>query len=224
MKFCGQCGAPRVANCPACGAGNPPEHKFCGQCGAPLNRPDLPDSAAPPLTGTVSTLPGEMRQVTVLFCDIVNSTPLTERLGAEGMRDLVSGFLEASLAEVRRYGGTAPQFTGDGFMALFGAPLTHEDHVRRALLAALAVQRTLSEGVSGANLERAELAVRTGVHTGPVVFGPISEKLPMEYTVIGDTRMSRRDWSKPPSRERFSSAMRSAYWQRAMRVSSRSDR
>jgi len=187
MKFCGQCGAPLAATCPSCGAGNPPEHKFCGQCGAPLNQPDLPDSAAPPLTGTVSTLPGEMRQVTVLFCDIVNSTPLTERLGAEGMRDLVSGFLEASLAEVRRYGGTAPQFTGDGFMALFGAPLTHEDHVRRALLAALAVQRTLSEGVSGANLERAELAVRTGVHTGPVVFGPISEKLPMEYTVIGDT-------------------------------------
>ena len=187
MKFCGQCGAPLAATCPSCGAGNPPEHKFCGQCGAPLNQPDLPDSAAPPLTGSVSTLPGEMRQVTVLFCDIVNSTPLTERLGAEGMRDLVSGFLEASLAEVRRYGGTAPQFTGDGFMALFGAPLTHEDHVRRALLAALAVQRTLSEGVSGANLERAELAVRTGVHTGPVVFGPISEKLPMEYTVIGDT-------------------------------------
>jgi len=74
-----------------------------------------------------------MKQVTVLFCDIVNSTPLTERLGAEAMRDLVHAFLEASLAEVRRYGGTAPQFTGDGFMAVFGAPVTEEDHVRRAL-------------------------------------------------------------------------------------------
>ena len=87
-----------------------------------------------------------MRQVTVLFCDIVNSTPLTERLGPEGMRDLVHGFLGSSLAEVHRYGGTAPQFTGDGFMALFGAPLTHEDHVRRALLAALAIVRALDEG------------------------------------------------------------------------------
>src|SRR3954454_17626044 len=65
------------------------------------------------------------------------ATPLAERLGAEGMRDLVRAFLEASLAEVHRYGGTAPQFTGDGFMALFGAPLTQEDHVRRAVLAVL---------------------------------------------------------------------------------------
>ncbi len=183
-----------VSTCPSCGAGNPPDYKFCGQCGAPLDPTSLQDSAAPTadtpkpqISGTVSTLPGEMKQVTVLFCDIVNSTPLTERLGPEGMRDLVSAFLEASLAEVHRYGGTAPQFTGDGFMALFGAPLTHEDHVRRALLAALAIQRTLSEGGEAADPDRAELAVRIGIHTGPVVFGPITEKLPMEYTVIGDT-------------------------------------
>ena len=146
MKFCGQCGAPLVANCPACGAGNPPEHKFCGHCGKPLDPAGLrasvgarPDAPKPQTAGVVSALAGEMKQVTVLFCDIVNSTPLTERLGPEAMRDLVSAFLEASLAEVRRYGGTAPQFRGDGFMALFGAPLTHEDHVRRALLAALGI-------------------------------------------------------------------------------------
>jgi adenylate cyclase len=72
-----------------------------------------------------------MKQVTVLFCDIVGSTPLTERLGAEAMRDLVSSFLAASLAEVHRCGGTAPQFTGDGFMALFGAPVTQEDTTAR---------------------------------------------------------------------------------------------
>jgi hypothetical protein len=95
MKFCGQCGAPLVANCPACGAGNPPEHKFCGQCGAPLDPAGLevsvasgPDAPRPQTAGVISTLPGEMKQVTVLFCDIVNSTPLTERLGPEGMRDL----------------------------------------------------------------------------------------------------------------------------------------
>ena len=135
----------------------------------------------------MSTLPGEMKQVTVLFCDIVNSTPLTERLGPEGMRDLVHSFLETGLGEVQRYGGAAPQFTGDGFMALFGAPLTHEDHVRRALLAALAIQRALREGVESADPDRSELAVRIGIHTGPVVFGPIADNLPMEYTVIGDT-------------------------------------
>src|SRR5437879_11995905 len=147
-KFCGECGAALSANCPSCGAANPPEHKFCGQCGARLAPPDFREAAtpSPQIPGTLSTLPGEMKQVTVLFCDIVNSTPLTERLGAEGMRDLVHAFLESSLAEVHRYGGTAPQFTGDGFLALFGAPLTHEDYVRRALLAAVAVQRTLHEG------------------------------------------------------------------------------
>jgi len=194
MKFCGQCGAPVVATCQACGADNPPEHKFCGQCGTPLDAPGLGESAAPrpdvpgpQIAGTFSTLPGEMKQVTVLFCDIVNSTPLTERLGAEAMRELVSAFLEASLTEVHRYGGTAPQFTGDGFMALFGAPLTHEDHVRRALLAALAIQRALHEGGDVADPAHSELTVRIGIHTGPVIFGPIADNLAMDYTVIGDT-------------------------------------
>jgi class 3 adenylate cyclase/tetratricopeptide (TPR) repeat protein len=132
-------------------------------------------------------LPGEMKQVTVLFCDIVNSTPLTERLGAEAMRDLVSSFLEASLAEVHRYGGTAPQFTGDGFLALFGAPLTHEDHVRRALLAAVAIQRALGDDGERAVHGWLDLSLRIGVHTGPVVFGSIGDRLPMDPTVIGDT-------------------------------------
>ena len=193
LKFCGQCGAPLAATCPACGAANPPEHRFCGQCGTPLDAPGIGASTAagteaPRLqtTGTGGALPGEMKQVTVLFCDIVNSTPLTERLGPEGMRDLVSAFIQSSLSEVRRYGGTAPQFTGDGFMAVFGAPLTHEDHVRRALLAALGIQRVLEAGEKP-DPERSDLAVRIGIHTGPVVFGPIAEKLPMEYTVIGDT-------------------------------------
>src|ERR1700737_1683371 len=114
-KFCGQCGAALSSNCPSCGAANPPEHKFCGQCGASLDKPGLQEAAAPePYLGMRQiarpgvTLPGEMKQVTVLFCDIVNSTPLTEKLGPEAMRDLVQAFLEASLAEGRRYGGTAP--------------------------------------------------------------------------------------------------------------------
>jgi class 3 adenylate cyclase/tetratricopeptide (TPR) repeat protein len=121
----------------------------------------------------------------VVFCDIVNSTPLSERLGPEAMRDLVHAFLETSLAEVRRYGGTAPQFTGDGFLAVFGAPVSEEDHVRRALLATLAIRRALSKG--GDTRQGLDLLVRIGVHTGPVVFGPVADKFPMDYTVIGDT-------------------------------------
>jgi class 3 adenylate cyclase len=128
-----------------------------------------------------------MKQVTVLFCEIVGSTPLTERLGAEAMRDLVSSFLTTSLAEVHRYGGTAPQFTGDGFMALFGAPVTQEDHVQRALLAALAVQRVLGGTENSRGVDILELPVRIAIHSGPVVFGPVVDRFPMDYTAIGDT-------------------------------------
>ena len=193
MKFCGQCGAPLGIPCPSCGSGNPPEHRFCGQCGAPLDAPALQEAAArepfipKAAAGLGTALPGEMKQVTVLFCDIVGSTPLTERLGAEAMRDLVSAFLAASLAEVDRYGGTAPQFTGDGFMALFGAPVTQEDHVQRALLAGLAIQRALGGTEDSRGADNLKLPVRIGIHSGPVVFGPVADRFPMDYTAIGDT-------------------------------------
>src|SRR5260370_25580899 len=196
-RFCGQCGAPLGAACPSCGAGNPAENKFCGQCGAPLDQPGRPDLASPradlPKPGISrardarSSLPGELKQVTVLFCDIVGSTPLSERLGPEAMRDLVSSFLATSLAEVHRYGGVAPQFTRDGFMALFGARVTQEDHVQRALLAALAIQRVLGGTADAPEADKMDLPARMGIHTGPVVFGPVGEKLPRDYTAIGDT-------------------------------------
>jgi len=193
MKFCGQCGAPLGVPCPSCGSGNPPEHRFCGHCGTPLGRPGLQEAVAPvpftpkPAAAPGTALPGEMKQVTVLFCDIVGSTPLTERLGAEAMRDLVTSFLATSLAQVDRFGGTAPQFTGDGFMALFGAPVTQEDHVQRALLAALAIQRALSGAENSRGADILELPVRIGVHSGPVVFGPVADRFLMDYTAIGDT-------------------------------------
>jgi class 3 adenylate cyclase len=81
--------------------------------------------------------------VTVLFCDIVGSTALTERLGPEDMQRLLSRFFELSVAEVERYGGTVNKFLGDGFMALVGVPAAHEDHARRAVLAALAIHERL---------------------------------------------------------------------------------
>ncbi len=192
-KFCGDCGAPLTVACPSCGAVNPRERQLCDGCGAPLAAPGLREAGAPqpfrprPQTSIATgTLPGEMKQVTVLFCDIVNSTPLAERLGAEGMRDLVNRFLELSLAEIRRYGGTAPEFTGDGFMAVFGAPRAYEDHVRRALLAALGIQRAFGSengATPGPNLQ---LPIRIGIHSGPVVFGPVGGNFATE-TVIGDT-------------------------------------
>jgi class 3 adenylate cyclase/tetratricopeptide (TPR) repeat protein len=194
MKFCGECGAPLQSACPSCGAANPPENRFCGRCGAPFDSPGLHESAtAEPYTPRPVTprmprgiRPGELKQVTLFFCDIVNSTPLTERLGPEAMRDLVAAFLDTSLTEVHRYGGTAPQFTGDGFLALFGAPFTYEDHVRRALLAAVAIRSALGGSAPGAASGEPNLQVRIGIHTGPVVFGPIGDNLPIDRTVIGD--------------------------------------
>jgi class 3 adenylate cyclase/tetratricopeptide (TPR) repeat protein len=179
MRFCGQCAAPLPVLCPSCGAANPVESRFCSGCATPLPAPGA-------WSPTGGALPGEIKQVTVLFCDIVNSMMLTESLGAEAMRDLVGAFIDTSLAEIHRYGGTAPQFSGDGFMALFGAPIAHEDHVRRALLAALAIHLALAGESSRGSTARPDVQIRIGVHTGPVVFGAIGVSFRLD-TAIGDT-------------------------------------
>ncbi|WP_447980760.1 ATP-binding protein [Candidatus Nitrospira bockiana] len=131
-----------------------------------------------------SSLEGERKAVTVLFCDIANSTALAERLGADAMHALLNQFFDLALGEVHRYEGTINQFLGDGFMALFGAPLAHEDHARRAALAALGIQRALQDG-QASNSET--ITVRMGLHTGQVVVGKIGDNLRMDYTAVGDT-------------------------------------
>src|SRR6185295_4548552 len=134
-----------------------------------------------------NAIEGERQVVTVLFCDMANSTTLADRLGPDAMHALINRLFEVALAEVHRYEGTINQFLGDGFMALFGAPLAFEDHARRAVLAALDIQRAVrslpGEGVAGA----ADLAVRMGLNTGPVVVGKIGDNLRMDYTAVGDT-------------------------------------
>ena len=189
MKFCGQCGAPLGGACPSCGSSNPPDHKFCGQCGAPLGGlvgqdSDSPEPYRPKPASAGSALPGEMKQVTVLFCDIVGSTPLTERLGAEAMRDLVSSFLETSLAEVNRYGGTAPQFTR---RRVHGAVRRSRHTGRPCAPCALGCRRCPARPRFDQPNSAAQVPVRMGIHSGPVVFGPISGHLRMDATAIGDT-------------------------------------
>ena len=118
----------------------------------------------------------------------MGSTELAERLGLEGMHALVNGFFEVALAEVHRYEGTVNQFLGDGFMALFGAPLAHEDHARRAALAALGIARALgARPIAVAAGVEITLTVRMGLHTGFVVVGAIGDNLRMDYTAVGDT-------------------------------------
>jgi predicted ATPase/class 3 adenylate cyclase len=126
--------------------------------------------------------------VTVLFCDLVSSTALAERLGPDGMHALLGAFFDRALAEVHRYEGTVNQFLGDGLMALFGAPIAHEDHARRAVLAAMGIRRTVAEQpVRLDSGDELTLALRMGVHTGFVVVGAIGDNLRMDYTAVGDT-------------------------------------
>jgi class 3 adenylate cyclase/tetratricopeptide (TPR) repeat protein len=182
--------------CSGCGHVNPNGQKFCGQCGAPLGgdtyinddeepHPYTPEYLVEKVLKTRSALEGERKRVTVLFCDIADSTGLAERLGPERMHAVLNAFFEAALAEVHRYEGTVNQFLGDGFMALFGAPISHEDHARRAVLAALAVRQALaSEGFAARD---AGLRLRMGLNSGAVVVGRIGDGLRMDYTAVGDT-------------------------------------
>jgi class 3 adenylate cyclase/tetratricopeptide (TPR) repeat protein len=155
------------------------------------DRPPLsytPKHLAEKILTTRSTLEGERKPVTVLFCDIAHSTSLAQRLGPEAMHTLLQRFFERGLDAVHRYEGTINQFLGDGFMALFGAPIAYEDHARRAVLAALEIQHRLGERRADFGLPPGEdLAIRIGLHTGLVVVGSIGDNLRMDYTAVGDT-------------------------------------
>jgi class 3 adenylate cyclase len=162
----------------------PPAHPATDQEREPLSY--TPKHLAEKILTSRSALEGERKQVTVLFCDLANSTPIAERIGPEAMHTLLNRFFEAALNEVHRYEGTINQFLGDGFMALFGAPLAHEDHARRAVLAALALQRTLAEADLGKPYGET-CQFRMGLNSGLVVVGSIGDNLRMDYSAIGDT-------------------------------------
>ncbi len=198
-KFCLACGQPLPTGCAACGHPLADGARFCVECGAAVAAASSTTAARAPesytprhlaekILASRTALEGERKPVTVLFCDVVSSTALAEELGPEGMHALLNSFFEASLAEVHRYEGTINQFLGDGFMALFGAPLAHEDHARRAVLAALGVQRALVERpLQTAPGRPVPVGLRMGLHTGFVVVGAIGDNLRMDYTAVGDT-------------------------------------
>jgi class 3 adenylate cyclase/tetratricopeptide (TPR) repeat protein len=199
-RFCSRCGYPVAAvPCAACGRANAPHSQFCSGCGRALNvmspadlsrtspRSYTPAHLAARILTTRTALEGEHKIVTVLFCDIVRSTALAERLEAEGMHGILNRFFELALRDVHRFEGTINQFLGDGFMALFGAPLAHEDHARRAALAALAIERTVRQQFEQLRESGNPLEIRMGLNTGSVVVGSIGDNLRMDYTAIGDT-------------------------------------
>jgi class 3 adenylate cyclase/tetratricopeptide (TPR) repeat protein len=197
-KFCGECAAPLTSVCESCGAANPPENKFCGQCAAPLHRTSTtkdsaPDSYTPKhladkILTSKAALEGERKQVTVLFCDIADSSRVAERLDPEAMHEVMDRALRLMAEAVHRYEGTVNQFLGDGLMALFGAPVALEDHAFRGVQTALAILETLSGYSEQLKRERAvELQLRLGLNTGLVVVGRIGDDLRMDYTAVGDT-------------------------------------
>ena len=169
-----------------------------GSASAPASPPASPQEREPlsytpahlaeKILTSRSALEGERKQVTVLFCDLANSTALAERLGPEHMHTLLNRFFALALDDVHRYEGTINQFLGDGFIALFGAPLAHEDHARRAVLAAVALQRTLQDHHTDLGEPYGVTCVfRMGLNTGLVVVGSIGNNLRMDYSAIGDT-------------------------------------
>ena len=157
-------------SCAACGTELPPNSKFCNECGTPL---------------TQATQSAEYKQVTVLFADVVRSMDIAAALDIERLREIMTELVERSAAMVRRYGGSV-EFTGDGVMAIFGAPVALEDHAIRACLAAVGVQEEAKRlGVEVRERDGVDLQVRVGLNSGQVIAGEIGSGS-LGYAAIGE--------------------------------------
>jgi class 3 adenylate cyclase len=168
--------------------GLPPVLPTDATAGVARSQPARAASTSSGEAATAAPLDGERKQVTVLFCDLVGSTSIAERLDPEEYRELIDRYLERVFPEVYRFGGIVNTLVGDGLMALFGAPIAHEDDPRRAVRAALAIRETLATLADSVRTERGiELQARIGIHTGPVVVGTVGNSFKMDYTAIGDT-------------------------------------
>jgi class 3 adenylate cyclase len=201
-KFCINCGTALGPRCPRCGTDNLPRAKFCGECGTALigqtptafssyPQPPLnytPRRLAEKILTSRAALEGERKQVTVLFADLKGSMELlADRDPTEG-RQLLDPVLERMMATVHRYEGTVNQVMGDGIMALFGAPIAHEDHAVRACYSALAMQeaiRRYSDEVRRGH--GVGVQIRVGLHSGEVVVRSIGNDLHIDYSAIGQT-------------------------------------
>jgi class 3 adenylate cyclase/tetratricopeptide (TPR) repeat protein len=199
-KFCLECGARLARACASCGTELPASAKFCLECGQPAGMPPGPAPQPPaPQTYTPKhlaeriltsrgALEGERKQVTVLFADLKGSMELLADRDPEEARRILDPVLERMMDAVHRYEGTVNQVMGDGIMALFGAPLAHEDHAVRACYAALRMQEGVKEYAQ--EVQRTEglpLQIRVGLNSGEVVVRSIGSDLCMDYSAIGQT-------------------------------------
>jgi class 3 adenylate cyclase len=196
-KFCEECAAPLMRACDHCGAILRPTAKFCDSCAAPVAgtpapTPDprayTPRHLAEKILGSRATLEGERKHVTVLFADVKGSMDLAEELGPEEWRRLLDEFFAILTEGVHRFEGTVNQYTGDGIMALFGAPIAHEDHAQRACWAALHLRDALRRYADRVRVKRGlSFSTRIGLNSGEVVVGKIGDDLRMDYAAQGHT-------------------------------------
>jgi len=199
-KFCLECGARVALTCAKCGVELPGGAKFCLECGAPVSaEATVPSRFASPeaytpkhlaekILTSKTALEGERKQVTVLFADLKGSMELLADRDPEEARKLLDPVLERMMEAVHRYEGTVNQVMGDGIMALFGAPLAHEDHAVRACYAALRMQESVTR--YGDDVQRAHgvpVQIRVGLNSGEVVVRSIGSDLHVDYTAVGQT-------------------------------------
>ncbi|MBI3801355.1 MAG: zinc ribbon domain-containing protein, partial [Deltaproteobacteria bacterium] len=203
-KFCGECGSSLTNRCPGCGVDNPLQFKFCGACGTSLRAGEqaapaknrsrqgtqkpsrVPHASRPAARASFrSASPeAERRQLTVMFCDLVGSTALSEQLDPEELRELVRAYQQVSAEVITRYEGHIAQYLGDGLLVYFGYPRAHEDDTQRAVRAGLGIIEKVRDLTTQLP---AALQVRIGIHTGPVVVGEIGAGKKREQLALGET-------------------------------------
>jgi class 3 adenylate cyclase/tetratricopeptide (TPR) repeat protein len=194
-KFCEECATPLARACSNCGTTLSGTEKFCFACAAPVVAASwpgpvayTPKELAQRILTSKAALEGERKQVTVLFADLKDSMELLADRDPEEARRILDPVLERMMEAVHRYEGTVNQVMGDGIMALFGAPLAHEDHAVRACYAALRMQASVTR--YGEDIRRASgvpIQIRVGLNSGEVVVRSIGSDLHMDYTAVGQT-------------------------------------
>ena len=187
--------------CPKCQRENPEDASFCNGCAHPLQTAEqappidftkphsyTPKFLADKILTTRSAMEGERKRVTVLFADVAGFTSMSEKLDPEEVHQIMDGCFKILMDEIHNHQGTINQFTGDGVMALFGAPVAIENHAQNACQAALAIQCAIKNySKELATKYGFEFKMRIGLNTGPVIVGSIGDDLRMDYTAIGDT-------------------------------------
>ncbi len=207
-KFCGGCGYLLEKVCPRCSFSNPPQFTFCNECGHNLSIPSepvpreptldekfasmqkyLPTGLAEKILSQRDKIEGERKQVTVMFCDIADFTPLVEKLGPEEAYAMMDRVYEILIHKVHDYEGTVNELTGDGIMALFGAPIAVEDSPQRAIRSSLAIHREITRFTDTMPHKAGapRIKMRIGINTGPVVVGTLGNDLRVDFKAVGDT-------------------------------------